>query len=166
MWKRICAYVVRIPLVLIGLLYAYTWYAARQMQLEARKGLTEIAARENALDSLGDIALDPANGTLADLERSLHQPKLSWSGGHNTTRIGWACAANDCEAWASFLQTPGTKLDPSAMTVLLSVRDQVMQKRLHQVAIGGLYLGEPVSEVLAYCRRRWRGASLSPDQVE
>lgn len=114
--------------MLIGLLYACSWYAARQMQLKAPKGLAEIAAREAALDSLGDIAPDPANVTLADLQRTLRQPKLSLPGGLNTTRIGWACAANDCAAWASFLQTPGPKLDPSAMAVLLSVRDHVIQQ--------------------------------------
>lgn len=68
--------------MLIGLLYACSWYAARQMQLKAPKGLAEVAAREAALDSLGDIAPDPANVTLADLQRTLRQPKPSLPGGH------------------------------------------------------------------------------------
>jgi hypothetical protein len=166
MWKRIRAYIVGIPLIFIGLLHAYTWYVSRQMHLVARRGLAEIAAREAALASLGDIALDPATVTLADLERSLHQPNLSLPGGHNTTRIGWACAANDCEAWASFLQTPGTKLDASARAVVLSVRDHVMQRRLHQVSIGGVYFGEPVSEMLAYCNRRGYGETLAYHRIK
>ena len=52
------------------------------------------------------------------------------------------------------------------MTVLLNVRDQEMQKRLHQVAIGGLYLGERVSEVLAYCRRRGYGEALAYHRIK
>jgi len=112
MWKRIIAYIVGIPLAFFGLLYAFSWYATRQARLEARKVLAEIASREDALDSLGDTNLDPTNATLAKLEESLHQPSKILPGAHNNTRIGWACTGNDCEVWASFLQSPTVSLDP------------------------------------------------------
>lgn len=160
MWKRIVAYIVGIPLIFMGLLYAFSWYATRQIRLEGRKGLAEIAARENALDSLGDIALDPAKVTLADLERILHQPNLLLAGAHNSTRAGWACAANDCEIWASFAQPLGAQLDPSQPPVGFSIRDHVMQKRLHRISIGGVFLGEPISEMLEYGKKRGYGSPV------
>ncbi len=161
MWRRIIAYIVGIPLVFLGLLYAFSWHATRQIRIEGQKGLAEIAARENALDSLGEIALDPSTATLTDLERSLHQPNLKLAGMHNTTRIGWACAANDCEVWASFLQPLGTELDPGAIPLGFGIRDTVMRKRLHRISIGGVNLGEPVSEMLDYGKTRGYGIPVA-----
>jgi len=37
-----------------------------------------------------------------------------------------------------------------------------MLKRLHQISIGGVYLGEPVSEMVEYCKTRGYGKPVGP----
>jgi hypothetical protein len=111
------------------------------------------------------MTFDPSTATLADLERSLHQPNLILAGMHNRTRVGWACATNDCEVWASFFQPLGTELDPGAMPLGFGVNDTVMRKRLHRISIGGIYLGEPVSEMLEYGKMRGFGTAVAYQHV-
>jgi hypothetical protein len=158
MWKRICAYVLGIPLVFLGALYTYNWYSLRPLRLEARELLADVAAREAALDSLGDIELNPTNLPLSKLEESLYQPGLAIAGAHNTTRMGWACAGKDCEIWAFFAQPLETKLEPGTMPIALLVRDTVLRRQHHhQLSIGGVRLGESVSQMKEYCMKRGYG---------
>jgi len=157
MWKRICAYVLGIPLAFVGVLYAYSWYSLRATRLEAQKFLQEVQARENALDSLGDVKLDPTNATLSKLEVNLHQPDRVLAGANNTTKIGWACGGTECEVWAFFQQPLGPQLDPNMVPFGLFAKDHLLTKRLHEISIGGIHLGESIAEMKDYCAKRGYG---------
>lgn len=152
MWKRICAYVVGFALVFYGIAYAFDWYTLRPARLKAQKLLAEFAARENALDLLGDIELDPADLTFANLEEVLGPPDLTSGGAQNTTRVGWACAGNDCEVWASFLTPPGTQIPLDEVSAAFTVRSPIFSKSHHRISVGGVYLGESTENVNQFCR--------------
>lgn len=164
MWKRICAYIVGIPLLFIGLLYAYSWHERQQSAELVRNVLADITGSYQALDLLGDIDLDPSDLTLGRLEERFHQPAHTLPGAKNTTRVGWACAGKECAIWVSFLSPPDHKLDPQAVPVALSIHD-VRQTRPHRIAIGGIYIGESKEDAKQFCKKRGYGAELGLDQV-
>lgn len=152
MWKRIYAYVLGIPLAFLGVLYAYSWCTLRPARLEARKFLADVAARENALDSLGDIDLDPTELTLAKFEETLGRPDRFLAETHNSTRVGWACAGEDCEIWAWFQVSPGKEIPPVGVPAGFIVRDRSFRKSPHRISIGGIYLGESIANVKQFCQ--------------
>jgi hypothetical protein len=163
-WKRICAYILGIPLAFLGVLYAYGWRQHQQAVEKARKLLADITAKYEALDSLGDIDLDPSGLTLAKLEERFHQPDRTLPGAKNTTRVGWACAGKECAIWVSFLAPPDRKLDPEAVPVALGILDP-RQIRPHRIAVGGIYLGEPIEDAKQFCKKRGYGDELGLNQV-
>jgi len=76
-WKRICADILAIAgiaLAFLGVLYAYSWHRDQQAAEQGRKLLADLTGRYEALDSFGDIDLDPSNLTLAKLEERFRQP--------------------------------------------------------------------------------------------
>ena len=106
MWKRICAYIIGIPVLSFGLLYAYSWYNVRQIRAQVAKELepfiAEEIAQKNALESLGNVELSLSDLTVAKAEEKLHQPVLRLPGAQNSTRLGWACGAQRCAIWMFF----------------------------------------------------------------
>ena len=87
MWKRNCAYILGIPLAFFGLLYAHGWHEQRKAAGHMRRLLADLAAKYEALDSFGDIDLDPAGVTLGKLEEHFRQPGRIFPGGRNTTIV-------------------------------------------------------------------------------
>jgi hypothetical protein len=142
-WKRVCAYILGIPLAFFGVLYAYSWRQHQQAAEQGRKVLADLAGKYEALDSFGDIDLDPSGLTLAKLEERFHQPARTLRGAQNTVTIGWACMSEQCAIWVSFLAPPDRKLDPGAVPVALGIHDS-RQIRPHLIAVGGIHLGEPI----------------------
>lgn len=164
MWKRICAYILGIPLAFLGVLYAYGWRQHQQAVEQARELLADLAGKYAALDSLGDIDLDPSGLTLAKLEERFHQPARTLRGTENTTTVGWACAGKECAIWVSFLVPPDRKLDPEAVPAALGILDS-RQIRPHRLAIGGIYLGQPKEDAKQSCKKRGYGVELGQNQV-
>jgi hypothetical protein len=163
-WKRICAYILGIPLAFFGVLYAYSWHQRQQAAEQGRKVLADLAGKYEALDSFGDIDLDPSGLTLARLEERFHQPARTLRGAQNTTTVGWACMSEQCAIWVSFLAPPDRKLDPGAVPVALGIHDS-RQIRPHRIAVGGIYLGEPIEDAKQFCKKRGYGVELGLNQV-
>jgi len=161
--QRIFAYLL-VPLTLVGLLYMYSWHQRRRTAEQGRKLLADVAEKYEALDSLGDIDLDPSGLTLAKLEERFHQPARTLPGAENTTRVGWACAGKECAIWVSFLAPPDRKLDPEAVPMALGILDS-RQIRPHRIAVGGIYLGEPIEDAKRFCKKRGYGVELGLNQV-
>ena len=164
MWKRICAYIVGIPLIFIGLLYGYGWREHRKAVQQVRRLLADEAANYEALDSFDDIDLDPPGLTLGKLEEHFRQPPSIFPGVQNTTIVGWACADKKCAISASFLAPHDRKLDPEATPVAFFIFDS-RQIRPHRIAIGGIYMGESKEEARQFCKKRGYGVELGHNQL-
>jgi len=163
-WKRICAYILGIPLAFIGVVCAYSWHQHQQSVEQARKLLADLAGKYEALDSFGDIDLDPSNLTLAKLEERFHQPARTLHGTENRTTVGWACAGRECAIWVSFLVPPDRRVDREAVPVALGVIDS-RKMRPHRIAVGGIYLGEPKEDAKQFCKKRGYGIEIGRNQV-
>jgi hypothetical protein len=163
-WKRVCAYILGIPLAFFGVLYAYSWRQHQQAAEQGRKVLADLAGKYEALDSFGDIDLDPSGLTLARLEERFHQPARTLRGAQNTVTIGWACMSEQCAIWVSFLAPPDRKLDPGAVPVALGIHDS-RQIRPHRIAGGGIHLGEPIEDAKQFCKKRGYGVELGLSQI-
>jgi len=94
----------------------------------------------------------------------LHQPARALPGAQNTTRLGWACSGKECAIWVSFLGSPDRKLDPEAVPVALGILDP-RQIRPHRIAVGGIFLGEPIEDAKQFCKKRGYGVELGLNQV-
>lgn len=164
MWKRVCAYILGIPLACFGLLYAYGWHEQRKTAGHVRRQLADLAAKYEALDSFGDIDLDPSGVTLGKLEEHFRQPGRIFPGGRNTTIAGWACADKECAISASFLAPPDRKLEPQVAPVALFIFDS-RQARPHRIAIGGIYMGELKEDARQFCKKRGYGVELGHNQL-
>ena len=151
-------------LLLVGLVYGYSWREHRKAAGQGRKLLADLAGKYEALDSLGDIDLDPSGLTQAKLEERFRQPAGTLPGAKNTTRVGWACAGKECAIWISFLASPDRKPDPEAVPVALGIFDS-RQIRPHRLAIGEIYLGEPMEDAKQFCKKRGYGVELGRNQV-
>jgi hypothetical protein len=156
MSKRILIYALGF-LAVYFLVAGYSWFRARQLTAAARKQLgalmSEETAQKDALAALGNENLDPKHFALAELEQKLHQPNLRQAGAKNTTSLGWACGGDRCAIWASFPVPFGQEIPPALPAAALIVNSPGLTPS-RRLGVGGIYLGEPVEEMLNLCRKR------------
>ena len=147
-------------LLIIGSLAGYVWIKERPQRAESRKRaetiLADVTAQRNGLIALGEVNLDPSNLTLADLQQKLHQPSMKKAGSQNTTRLGWACGQAQCSIWAFFLVPFGQEISPDLNPAALIVMSPPFGD-FHNVAVGGVHLGDTVEELVKTCQKRGYG---------
>jgi hypothetical protein len=152
----LCIVLVVVALV-VGLVVGYSWFKDRperaKLRKEAEEFLREQEAINQGLESLGDIDLQPDKLTFAALEERFHQPSLRLARG-NHTKTGWACGKERCALWFYFLIPAGQEVPPNAKPDAIWV---IQSSPHHEVAIGGVRIGEPVDEMKKYCRTRGFG---------
>jgi len=146
----------------------YYWLKARQVRAEAAKSLdsffAEEIAQKNALESLGDVDLDPLDFSLAKLQEKLHQPALRQPGAKNTTRVGWACGRQHCAIWADFLVPFSQEIPPTTPAAGFVVNDPTLADH-HHLMVGGIYLGERVDQMQKSCQKRGYGLSMGKNRM-
>jgi hypothetical protein len=142
------------------LFFGYFWLGNRRERAELAKESESFIHEEQqigrGLESLGDIDLQPDELTRAKLAERFHQPDLIRPGSHNSTKLGWACGNERCALWFHFLNSSGREIGSKSVPAAITLSSPVM-RATHTVAIGGVYLGEPVEEMKDYCKKRGYG---------
>lgn len=164
----------RIAICCLGLLSAcllvlvYFWFQNRLVRAEAAKAanasLAEETAQKDALESLGEIDLNPSDLSLEKLEAKLHQPELKQPGSTNTTKFGWACGVKRCAIWASFPVPFGQEIPPAMSPTALAVNFLAFSSAHHQT-IGGIHVDETVQEMRESCEKRGYGLPMGSNRI-
>jgi hypothetical protein len=159
----------RIAIFCLGLFFAcllalgYLWLKRKQVSAEVTKNTALFVAEERAqkdgLEALGNVDLGLSDLSFEGLQGKLHQPDMRRSGARNTTTIGWACGTDRCAVRASFLVPFGQDIPPDMMPAALIVAGPIFT-HVHRFAVGGIYLGETVSEMEKTCQDR--GYTIEP----
>ncbi len=160
--------VVAAALLILGSIVGYAWIKERPRRAESRKQtealLADSTAQRNGLIALGEVNLDPSNLTLADLQQKLHQPAFKQPGPQNTTNFGWACGVRRCAVRASFLVPFGKEIPPDMTPVALMVTSPLLGD-FHNVALGGVHLGDKVEMLREICQKRGYGRQIGYNRV-
>ncbi len=167
MRKRVVIYVLCFFVAMVVLL-AYFWLEERQIRAETARDLkaffADELAQKNALESLGDIDLNPSDLSLGKLEEKLHQPSRRKPGSQTTTRLGWACGQEQCSIWASFPVPYGQEISPDLVPAALVVMSPSFGD-FHNVSFGGVRLGAKVEELKESCRKRGYGRQIGSNRI-
>ena len=167
MLKRLAIYCM--TLLIAGLaVVGYYWFRERQLRAATAKELQpffdEEIAQKKALESLGDIDLNPRELNFENLEQKLQQPIIKPTGSHNTTQLGWACGRERCMIWAWFLVPSGQEIPPKAAPVALIVMSPPFTDTSH-LTVGGIHLGGTVEEMDKSCKLRGFGQPLGHNRI-
>ncbi|HXY01115.1 MAG TPA: hypothetical protein VEI54_09360 [Candidatus Limnocylindrales bacterium] len=134
----------------------YWWIKGGPDRAKRQSEAEEFAREEKsvylALDSFGDINLQPKNLTLAELKQRFGQPGSALIRPDSSTRLGWACGKKWCAL--SFVFPERGEIPPDAKPAAI----MVSRGSSHEVTIGGVRVGEPVEEAKQYCRSKGFGA--------
>jgi hypothetical protein len=167
MRKRIVIYILCFFVAVVVLL-GYFWLKERQIRAETARDLNAFfadeLAKKNALESLGDIELNPPDLSLGKLEEKLHQPSKRKPGSQNTTRLGWACGQEQCSIWASFLVPFGQEISPNLVPAALVVMSPPFGD-FHNVSFGGVHLGDKVEAMMELCLKRGYGRQIGSNRM-
>lgn len=148
--------------LVVGSVLAYAWIKERperaKRRAEAEAFLADLTGQKNALVALGDVELDPSKLTLAILEQKLHlhQQAIRPHGPQNTTTLGWVCGNEHCAIYATFVVPFGWEI-PSTMIPARVFAMAPLLANGHNVAVGGVHLGEPVEKMKEFCQKRGYG---------
>jgi hypothetical protein len=151
------------------LVLVYFWFQNRLVRAEAAKAanasLAEEIAQKDALESLDEIDLNPADLSLERLEAKLHQPQLKQPGSTNTTKLRWACGVKRCAIWASFPVPFGQEIPPAMSPAALGVNFFPAFSSAHLQTIGGIHVGETVEEMRESCEKRGYGLPMGSNRI-
>lgn len=167
MWKRVCAYLIGIPLAFLGVAYAYSWYTTQSARVEARKLLDEASAQSKALEALGEKNISLVDLTLDGLQARLGRPAMLRPSAHNTSRLGWACGQKDCLIWATFVVPANQEIPPRTLAAGLQLSDPYgsIFGSTERVSIDGAYLGEPMEQLIAAVKKRGYGKDVGHSRI-
>lgn len=143
-----CAILSGILLLYLG----YNWFEDRRWKTELQREFgprrADELAQRNALLALGDVDLNPSDLTLAVLQQKLHEPELKQPSDFSSTRLGWACVKERCAIFATFFVPFGQEI-PATMTPAGLVISSPSFGDFHNIAVGGVHLGESDEKLLA-----------------
>ena len=167
MWKRVCAYVIGIPLAFFGAVYSYQWFSMRATRVEARKDLAESSVQTRALEALGEKNITLLNLTMEGLQARLGKPGMRHAGSENSSRLGWACGAKDCLIWATFAVPTNQVIPPNALAAALTLSDPYgyLFGSTERVSIDGAYLGEPIEHLRTTAKERGYGKDVGYNRI-
>jgi hypothetical protein len=167
MLKRLAIYCMAL-LIAGAAVVGYYWFRERQLRAETARELQpffdEEIAQKKALESLGDIDLNPRELNIENLEQKLQQPIIKRIGSHNTTQLGWACGRERCVIWAWFLVPFGQEIPPKTAPVALIVMSPPFTN-ISRLTVGGIHLGGTVEEMEKSCQQRGFGQSLGHSRI-